>query len=73
MSSGVQQKFISGRHPLLELCPFCGEPAEMNMEKDGIVVECSNGECPFKPKSREHYDSEVRALKAWNTRKGGTP
>ena len=66
----IRQKFIPGRNPLLELCPFCGESAELKEEKDSIFVECSNPECAFKPKSIKCFDSEELAIKAWNTRKG---
>jgi hypothetical protein len=71
MSPIKPQKFIPGRNPLLELCPFCGEAAEMKMEGSGIIVECSNDECPFKPKSRKGRETEELAIKDWNTRKGG--
>ena len=67
-----QGKFVEGRNPLLELCPFCGEPAEIfNEEEKGLRVHCSNRDCPFKPLSRSHYATEELAIKAWNTRKGG--
>ncbi|OGV36458.1 MAG: hypothetical protein A2020_01930 [Lentisphaerae bacterium GWF2_45_14] len=71
MTSRLNQKFIPGRNPLLELCPFCGEAAELKEEKSGIIAECSNPECVFRPKSSKHFDSEELAIKAWNTRKGG--
>jgi hypothetical protein len=72
-SNFIPQKFVPGRNPLLELCPYCGEAAELFEEdnKAGIKVRCSNSECPFKPESRSDYETEERAIKAWNTRKGG--
>jgi len=72
-SSFPRQKFVPGRNPLLELCPFCGEPAELYKAKkeSGLMVRCSNPNCSFKPKSQKDYSSEELAIKAWNTRKGG--
>jgi hypothetical protein len=67
------QKFIPGRNPLLELCPFCGEPAEISQDKEGeFIVTCCNSDCPFKPSSRKANKTEELAIKTWNTRKGGT-
>jgi hypothetical protein len=66
-----RQKFIPGRNPLLELCPFCGEAAELSMREKGIIVSCSNPECPFRPESVGCYQTEEEAIKAWNRRKGG--
>lgn len=72
MNNMHPQKFIPGRNPLLELCPFCGEPAEITQDKDGgFIVSCSNNECDFKPASRKACKSEEHAIKSWNTRKGG--
>lgn len=69
-----QGKFVRGRNPLLELCPFCGEAAEIYLvKKKGFKVVCSNDECPFRPKSRVFAESQELAIKLWNTRKGGAP
>lgn len=66
----IRQKFIPGRNPLLELCPFCGEPAELKEESNAIFVECSNPDCAFKPLSKKGFATEELAIKEWNTRKG---
>jgi len=71
VNSIFPQKFVEGRNPLLELCPFCGEAAEIFKDETGFGVNCSNGDCPFKPVSRKHFETEELAIKAWNTRKGG--
>lgn len=71
MGSVFPGKFVEGRNPLLELCPFCGEPAEIFKEEKGFRVNCSNNECPFKPLSRSSFATEELAIKTWNTRKGG--
>jgi hypothetical protein len=62
---------IEGRNPLLDLCPFCGEAAEMFKEKKKYGVRCSNAECAFRPASKAVFDCDLLAIKEWNTRKGG--
>lgn len=69
--SNFSQEFVGGRNPLLDLCPFCGEPAEIfRLEKNEFKVHCGNQSCPFKPCSQASYKTEEMAIKAWNTRKG---
>ena len=73
MKKPVRQSFSVGRNPLLELCPFCGEPGEIYCVPGdtGCRVRCSNSHCTFKPDSKVSFSSEDRAIKAWNTHKGG--
>ncbi len=69
----LPQEFKDGRSPLLELCPFCGEPAEIHYleESANYTVQCLNSECAFQPKNAIPLKSELLAIKTWNTRKGG--
>ena len=68
----IQQSIPLGRNPLLELCPFCGEPGEIykKPEEDGCRVRCSNPQCIFRPESKLPLASEELAIKTWNTHKG---
>ncbi len=68
-----RQKILEGRNPLLELCPFCGEPAEIFCETnhDGCKVRCSNQDCQFRPESKQFFPSEEHAIKAWNAQRLG--
>ncbi len=68
-----RQSILFGRNPLLELCPFCGEPGELYSHdgEAGCRVRCSNKECLFKPDSLVNFQTEELAVKAWNTHKGG--
>lgn len=69
----IRQRIIEGRNPLLELCPFCGEPGEIFCVKgeDGCRVRCGNKDCAFRPESRRPFPTEDLAVKEWNTHKGG--
>ncbi len=69
----VPQNFRGGRNPLLELCPFCGESAEIfqDLETKLFTVGCSNNDCLFRPLNKVELKSEVKAIQAWNIRKGG--
>ena len=69
---GVKQDIREGRNPLLELCPFCGEPGEIFCVpgEQGCRVRCSNRDCFFRPSSNESFSSEDLAVKSWNARKG---
>jgi len=69
----VRQNILPGRNPLLELCPFCGEPGEIFFVdgEAGCRVRCSNKDCSFKPCSQVDFQTEELAIKAWNTHKGG--
>lgn len=73
MKKPVVQRIATGRNPLLELCPFCGEPGEIYClpGEQGCRVRCSNEQCPFRPDSKIPFATEERAIKAWNTHKGG--
>ena len=69
---GIRRNIVEGRNPLLELCPFCGEPGEIFCvpQEQGCRVRCSNPECPFRPSSANAFPIEELAIKAWNSRKG---
>lgn len=69
----LKRKIQVGRNPLLDLCPFCGEPAEIYCREgeSGCRVRCSNLACAFRPDSSVSFSSEELAVKTWNTRKGG--
>ena len=73
MKKSVRQSIAVGRNPLLELCPFCGEPGEIYCIPGelGCRVRCSNEHCAFRPDSKFPLSSEECAIKAWNTHKGG--
>jgi hypothetical protein len=70
----IKQSIPAGRNPLLELCPFCGEPGELYFApgESGCHVRCSNDACSFRPVSSQSFATEELAIKAWNTRKGIT-
>jgi hypothetical protein len=72
MGKTLRQKIVPGRNPLLELCPFCGESAEIYCvpEERGCRVRCGNPSCSFLPDSKAVFETEELAVKAWNTRKG---
>jgi len=69
----LPQEFKGGRNPLLDLCPFCGEPAEIHClnDKKDYYIQCLNNECAFKPVNKIPVKTELLAIKIWNTRKGG--
>ncbi len=73
IDSFISQDFRGGRNPLLELCPFCGEPGEIfqKEESNQFLVGCSNLECLFRPYNKIELKSEIKAIQAWNLRKGG--
>lgn len=66
------KKVSTKRNPLLELCPFCGEPGEIEYDSElkKYSVKCSNENCKFRPLSKAVFETEERAIKSWNTRIG---
>ncbi len=73
MKKTFNQTISVGRNPLLELCPFCGEPGEIYclQGEKGCRVRCANEQCVFRPDAKKSFATEERAIKAWNTHKGG--
>lgn len=56
--------------PELKPCPFCGCAAVIN-HRDFIgtwIVECSNNDCPASYMIGNSYETEEKAIDAWNRR-----
>lgn len=56
----------------LKRCPFCGEPAEINMSIMGWIVGCDGKEGPICPgyiwKAAPRYLTKEQAIRYWNGR-----
>lgn len=48
-------------------CPFCGGPAELDGDGEGVYARCATGACVIKPITLT-YPTKRDAIRAWNRR-----